>query len=348
MPPIGMGTGYRGIPKIEDYPLPYGLKMPSHVGSYDRKGDLDNYLHLFEGAIHMQKWLMPLACHMFTYTLKDSARIWWNSQKVGRIINYKDLKAKFRYTDDTLQILGLHEEHRISGFVHGLRTISLVEFLSTYLLTTYKGLMEKTYTWNKARKVAINETPNDHQESFDRFKKNYSWDNNKGKKNRDRFSPCRGSNHGLLSNLFKSPKEILATEKVAKTFEQPPRLPGSRWSHDMSKYCHFHEDHGHDTNQCLELRHQIKEAVRSGQLTHLVKGIKKGKGEILEHPTRSMRVDSKILLVGFSREHSWPPREVPLEITIGDSPFTRTEILNFVIVRSNSSHNLLLRRTAIQ
>ncbi|GKC08606.1 hypothetical protein Tco_1000216, partial [Tanacetum coccineum] len=285
--------------------------------------------------------------------------------------------------------------HAYNGFifVHRLRTRSLVEFLSTYLLTTYKGLIEKTYTWIKARKVATNGTLNDHQESFHRFKKNYSWDNNKGKKNKDRFSPYRGSNHGLLSNLFKSPREILATEKVSKTFEQPPCLLGSRCSRDMSKYCHFHEDHGHDTNQCRELRHQIKEAVRSGQLAHLVKGIEKGKGESLEHPTsannssdpviikarifgrkvnrvymdsgssceviyeycflklkpsiRSLRVDSKISLVGFSREHSWPPREVPLEITIGDSPFIRTEILNFVTVRSNSSHNPLLRRTVI-
>ncbi|GKB25752.1 hypothetical protein Tco_0865153 [Tanacetum coccineum] len=38
---------------IEDYPLPDGLKMPSHVGSYNGKGDLDNFLHLFEGAIRM-------------------------------------------------------------------------------------------------------------------------------------------------------------------------------------------------------------------------------------------------------------------------------------------------------
>ncbi|GKA25675.1 hypothetical protein Tco_0711784 [Tanacetum coccineum] len=64
---------------IEDYPLPDGLKMPSHVGSYDGKGDPDNYLHLFKWAIHMQKWEMAVACHKFTYTLKDSGRIWWNS-----------------------------------------------------------------------------------------------------------------------------------------------------------------------------------------------------------------------------------------------------------------------------
>ncbi|GKB26957.1 reverse transcriptase domain-containing protein [Tanacetum coccineum] len=179
---------------IEDYPLPDGLKMPSHIGSYDGKLDPDNFLHLFKGAIRMQKWLMPVACHTFTYTLKDSARIWWNSQKTGSILNYEDLKAKFRshfsqqkkftkthlavhnikqreakstkafitrYSDDTLQILDLHEEQYISGFVHGLRTKNLVENLSTDLPSTYKGLMEKTYTWIKAREVATNGTPND-------------------------------------------------------------------------------------------------------------------------------------------------------------------------------------------
>nr|GEZ48219.1 reverse transcriptase domain-containing protein [Tanacetum cinerariifolium] len=59
--------------EIEDYPLSDGLKMPSHVDSYDGNEDPYNFLHLFEGAIHMQKWLIPMACHMFTYTLKDSA-----------------------------------------------------------------------------------------------------------------------------------------------------------------------------------------------------------------------------------------------------------------------------------
>ncbi|GJW64859.1 hypothetical protein Tco_0116743 [Tanacetum coccineum] len=257
---------------IEDYPLPDGLKIPSHVGSYDRKGDPNNYLHLFE----------------------DSTRIWWNGQKASSILNYEDLKAKFqshfiqqkKFTKIHLAVHNIKQKEGestrafVTRFVHELKTRSLVEFLSTDLPTTYKDLMEKTYTWIEAREVATNGTPKDHRESFDRFKKNYSWDNNKGKKNRDRFSLYRGSNHGLLSNLSKSPREILATEKVEKTFEQPPRLIGSRWSRDMSKYCHFHEDHGNDTNQCRELKHQIEKAVKSGQLAHLVKGIKKGKAKV--------------------------------------------------------------------
>ncbi|GJZ34354.1 hypothetical protein Tco_0580171 [Tanacetum coccineum] len=199
----------------------------------------------------------------------------------SNIINYEDLKAKFRshfiqqkkftkthlavnnikqregestrafvtrYTDDTLQILGLHEEQRISGFVHRLKTRSLVESLSTDLPITYKGLIEKTYTWIETKEVATNGAPNDHRESFDRFKKGTSWGNNKGNKNRD----------------------------------------------------------------------------------------------------RSLKVDFKVPLVGFSREKSWPLGEVPLEITIGDSLLIRTKTLNFLIVRSNYPHNLLLRRIAMQ
>ncbi|GKF00121.1 hypothetical protein Tco_0023471 [Tanacetum coccineum] len=34
----------------------------------------------------------------------------------------------------------------------------------------------------------------------------------------------------------------------------------SRRSRDMTKDCYFHEDHGHDNNDCHELRHHIKEA----------------------------------------------------------------------------------------
>ncbi|GJS91676.1 reverse transcriptase domain-containing protein [Tanacetum coccineum] len=188
---------------IEDYPLPYGLKMPSYVGSFDGKGDPDNFLHLFEGAICMQKWLMHVAYHMFTYTLKDST-LWSNSQKGGSILNYEDLKAKFRshfsqqkrftkthlavysikqregesvrafatrFTDDTLQILGLHEDQRISGFVYGLRTRNLVEHLSTNLPSTYKGLMEKTYIWIEAREVATNGALNDQRDNFEKSRK---------------------------------------------------------------------------------------------------------------------------------------------------------------------------------
>ncbi|GJV84243.1 hypothetical protein Tco_1524141, partial [Tanacetum coccineum] len=240
---------------------------------------------------------------------------------------------------------------------------------------------------------------------FERSKKS-SWDNNIGQKNKDRFSPYRGPNHGLLPNLSKSPKEILATKKAARSFEPPPKMFESKRSRDTSKYCHFYKNYGHDTNDCRHLRTQIQEAINSGQLSHLMKGIKKERtkssdaprGEskkdkgtepaeapilmvsresyiaksvaqentdyegkeiifppVAKHcfeklnPTiKATKVDLKTPLVRFFGERSWSIGEVLLEITMGDAPLSRTETLKFVIVRSDSSHNMLLTRTTMQ
>ncbi|GJX03850.1 hypothetical protein Tco_0189766 [Tanacetum coccineum] len=63
------------------------------------------------------------------------------------------------------------------------------------LPTTYKGLMEKTYTWIEAKEVATNGAPNTHREGFNMFNKGSYWDNNKGrKKDRDRFFVYKGFN----------------------------------------------------------------------------------------------------------------------------------------------------------
>ncbi|GKB33115.1 hypothetical protein Tco_0872516 [Tanacetum coccineum] len=61
---------------IEELLFLDGLKVSPHVGYYDGKGDLDNFIHVFEGAMRMEKWVMPVTCHMFIYILKDAARVW--------------------------------------------------------------------------------------------------------------------------------------------------------------------------------------------------------------------------------------------------------------------------------
>jgi hypothetical protein len=43
---------------------------------------------------------------------------------------------------------------------------------------------------------------------------------------------------------------------------------------DASKHCAFHNDTGHHTNDCYQLKKRIEEAVKSGELAHLIKDIK--------------------------------------------------------------------------
>ncbi|GKE11378.1 hypothetical protein Tco_1414929 [Tanacetum coccineum] len=44
----------------------------------------------------MGKWVMPVLFHMFVYILKDAARVWWNNLPKGVVLNYEDLKRRFR------------------------------------------------------------------------------------------------------------------------------------------------------------------------------------------------------------------------------------------------------------
>ncbi|GKC75000.1 hypothetical protein Tco_1125774, partial [Tanacetum coccineum] len=67
--------------------------------------------------------------------------------------------------------------------------------------------------------------------------------------------------------------------------------------------------------------------------------------EKLNLAIKATRVDLKTPLVGFLGERSWSVDEIPLEITIGDAPLSRIETLNFINVRFDSSHNMLLGRT---
>ncbi|GJR25969.1 hypothetical protein Tco_1102201 [Tanacetum coccineum] len=145
-----------------------------------------------------------------------------------------------------------------------LKTRSLVEFLSTDLPTTYKGLMEKTYTWIDAKEIATNEAPNDYREGFDKF----------GTYIRKKRQSSIHGQWQLMQSLLRAlfPQVELVYQSTSSRFKNPP--------------------------------------------------------------------------CGLLIEHSWPLGEVPLEVTIGENPYTRT--LNFVIVRSDSPHNLLLGRTAMQ
>ncbi|GJR62000.1 reverse transcriptase domain-containing protein [Tanacetum coccineum] len=256
----------------------------------------------------------------------------------------------------------------------------------------------------KAREVATNGAPNDRRDNSERSRKP-SWDNDRGQRSRDKFSPYRGPNHGLLSSLSKSPREILATEKVAKTFEQPPRLPRRRLTHLVKdikkkkekvsdtqlgeqkeerkkakpaethvlmisrKSCNPRKRYAEeDYNKVGEITFPpvtkdksladpviIKAYVSGRQVNRVYMDSGSSCEVIYEHcflklkpSIRSLRVDSKTPLVGFSEEYSWPLGEVPLEITIGEGLLIITKMPNFVIVRSDSPHNLLLGRTAMQ
>nr|GEV60392.1 reverse transcriptase domain-containing protein [Tanacetum cinerariifolium] len=72
-----------------------------------------------------------------------------------------------------------------------------------------------------------------------------------------------------------TPKEILASE--ANKFLPPPPMVTPVEKRNSNKFCDFHNDKGHNTDECMQLKKQIEELVRAGKLSHLIKEIKQGR-----------------------------------------------------------------------
>ncbi|KAL2480161.1 Uncharacterized protein Adt_33127 [Abeliophyllum distichum] len=53
---------------------------------------------------------------------------------------------------------------------------------------------------------------------------------------------------------------------------------------DKRKYCHFHRDHGHDTENCFQLKEELERLLRRGFLARYMKN-DRGKEMAVESPT---------------------------------------------------------------
>nr|GEW92621.1 reverse transcriptase domain-containing protein [Tanacetum cinerariifolium] len=186
--------------------------------------------------------------------------------------------------------------------------------------------------------------------------------------------------------LTKTPKEILAIDNVI--FSPLSLMVGNPEKRNMNKICDYHQDRGHNTNDCDHLKKQIEEAVASGRLVDLVKDIRqggqeskgsaKGKEKVVnmvrsqgvrrihvdggsssevmyEHYFRNLSYqigsrlkESLIPLVGISGEVSYSMGVIDLEVTIGECERNRTVIIEFTVVKSPSPYNALLGRTGMR
>ncbi|GJU36167.1 reverse transcriptase domain-containing protein [Tanacetum coccineum] len=244
---------------------------------------------------------MPTWCHMFNLMLTRNARVWFDKLPKESVDSYEDLRATFRenycqqtkhikdpveihhikqrdgestedfmerYKEEVLDVEGAPECMKISGFMHGITHPELIKRLyekiprsmdEMYRVTT-SFLQGEVAAFSHGRKKAP--TPWKQPEGGNKpsFKKGFK---NKHRSDRkpDRFSL-----------LTKTPKEIFALEKGK--FKAPPPMVTPAEKRDPNKYCEFHADTGHSTDECMQLRKQIDEMIKAGKLSQFIKELK--------------------------------------------------------------------------
>ncbi|GJW99024.1 reverse transcriptase domain-containing protein [Tanacetum coccineum] len=231
-----------------------GTRMPSHVKTYDGSGDPEDHLKTAFRENYLQQ----------TKHIKDPVEIHHIKQRDGE--STEDFME--RYKAEVLDVEGAPECMRISGFMHGITHPGLIKRLYERIPRSVDEMYRMTTSFLQGEVAAL---------SHGRKKASSSWKPSeggdkptfkKGFKNKQR--PDRKPDR--FSLLTKTPKEIFALEKGK--FKAPPPMVTPVEKRDPSKYCEFHSDTGHNTNECMQLRKQIDEMIKAGKLSQFIKELK--------------------------------------------------------------------------
>ncbi|GJZ15343.1 hypothetical protein Tco_0551020 [Tanacetum coccineum] len=159
---------------------------------------------------------------------------------------------------------------RISGFVHGITNPELIKRFHEKIPKTVDEMMQVATSFLQGQEAASNQERKKappawkHQEGGHRqnFKKGGGFrSQHKQEKRPDRFTL-----------LTKTPREILALEKAK--FKTPPPMTTPVEKRNANKFCEFHGEVGHNTDECNHLRRQIEDMLKAGKLSHIIKELK--------------------------------------------------------------------------
>nr|GEZ45977.1 reverse transcriptase domain-containing protein [Tanacetum cinerariifolium] len=200
-----------------------------------------------------------------------TARVWFVDLPLEFVDSYDDLKKEFlanflqqkkcikdlvenhhikqreeESTEDCMQRFKAESRHvkgalkcmRISGFMHVITNLELIKRLHDNIPKSMDEMLRVTTAFLRGEVAASNQR-------------------------RDKFTL-----------LTKSPKEILALDKGK--FKTPPPMTTPIEKRNNNKFCEFHGEVRHNTDEYMHLRRQIKELIKAGKLSYVIKELKQG------------------------------------------------------------------------
>ncbi|GKD00496.1 hypothetical protein Tco_1170770, partial [Tanacetum coccineum] len=128
-----------------------------------------------------------------------------------------------------------------------------------------------------------------------------------------------------LDSLIKRPKKILATELQLHLPPCPPMV-GTPKKENLDKYCDYHVEKWHYTNDCYQLRRQLEAALESRKLSHLVKDVRqRGNNRGIQEGNNSIK--GKIInMVWLEEKQVVPERGLDEEILKDKKEPTEEEV----------------------
>ncbi|GJU65669.1 hypothetical protein Tco_1247504 [Tanacetum coccineum] len=179
-----------------------------------------------------------------------------------------------RFKIESRDVKGAPEIMRISGFMHGITNPELIKCLHDKIPKSVDEMMRITTSFLRGEVAASNQ---ERKKSFSPWKLQDAGHKQNFKKGGFERQQKSEQRHDRFTLLSKSPKEILALEKGK--FKAPPPMTTPIEKRNTNKFCEFHGEVGHNTNECMHLKRQIEELLKNGKLSHVIKELKQNSGK---------------------------------------------------------------------
>ncbi|XP_059639659.1 uncharacterized protein LOC132282045 [Cornus florida] len=181
-----------------------------------------------------------------------------------------------RFNTEMLQVEEVDDKVALTAFMGGLQTSKFLFSLLKEAPTSMTELMVRAWKHMNAddamnaRKNKDGEdkmsdkkrpAPSSREERELKYKK---FSNNQADRLFRRLaSPSRYNNYTPLNT---SVEQVFLQIQDDASLKWPPKLKADPTKRSRDKYCRFHRDHGHNTEDCFDLKNQIENLVRKGHL----------------------------------------------------------------------------------
>ncbi|GJS03910.1 hypothetical protein Tco_0320418 [Tanacetum coccineum] len=158
---------------------------------------------------------------------------------------------------------------KISGFMHGITNPELIKRLHDKIPKSVDEIMRVTTTFLRGE---VTVSDRERKKSFSSWKQQEANQKQHFKKGGFRNQQNSERKQDRFTLLTKNPKEIFALDKGRFKALPPMTTPVEKQNH--AKFYEFHGEVGHNTDECMHIRKQIKEMLKEGKLSHLIKELK--------------------------------------------------------------------------
>ncbi|XP_052209289.1 uncharacterized protein LOC127812798 [Diospyros lotus] len=180
-----------------------------------------------------------------------------------------------RFNEEALSIDKFDQRIAMVAFKNGLRVGSFAQSLAKTSPGTFTEVLARANKYinademmkvKRAEQLDRKEREKEKKKPMVEYKMDYH-----PSRTQDRlgFGGARGNPMNYIP-INASRAEILLALEDKNYLWHPPPLRSPPNTRSKNKYCRFHRDHGHDTEDCIQLKEEIQELINRGYLRDFV------------------------------------------------------------------------------